>query len=65
VTNGEAEYIDYLVGMRPDQMRTENPPALGFDERQRVLLVQPLRSAVLTVVPHVANGVEYHLGVMQ
>jgi hypothetical protein len=24
---------EHLVGMRPDQMRTENSPALGFDER--------------------------------
>src|ERR1700730_6519760 len=28
------------------------------------LLVLPLRSTVLTIVPHVANGVEYRLGVI-
>jgi hypothetical protein len=33
VTNGEAEYVDHLVCMRPDQMRTENVPAILLDER--------------------------------
>ena len=28
-----AEYVDHLVGVRPDQMRAENPPAVLFDER--------------------------------